>query len=257
MSDGTSLTVSVPRTPTAKRSIAFDTETTGLSHREGDRVIEIGAVEIIGNMPTENRFHAYINPGRRKVNPEATAIHGITDEDLADKPTMDKVMPLFLDFVGDSPLIAHNARFDTGFLNNELALLQKPFPGKFPTELRNEIIDTLDIARRRFPMARNTLDGLCSRFGVDNTNRVLHGALIDADLLAHVYVHLMGLTQLDLGDHPARGNSMNMAVGALVSASASRPVRPARPAVAPSDTENDLHAAFIAKIKNPVWAKFF
>nr|WP_250807682.1 DNA polymerase III subunit epsilon [Neorhizobium tomejilense] len=246
----------LPQT-SGKRAFALDTETTGLSHKDGDRVIEIGAVEIVGNMPTDNTFHMYINPGRRKVHPDALAVHGITDEFLADKPTMDEVMPLFLEFIGGDPLIIHNAPFDRGFLNAELRLLQKSKVRTFPQELGNEIIDTLDIARRRFPLARNTLDGLCTRFGVDSTNRVLHGALIDADLLANVYIHLMGLTQLDLGDHPGRGQAMNMSIGALVSASSNRPVRPARPAISPSDSENDRHAAFLGKIKNPVWSKFF
>ena len=240
------------------RTIAMDTETTGLSHKDGDRVIEIGCVEIIGNMPTENSFHMYINPGRRKVNPEAMEVHGITDEFLLDKPPMQDVMPKFLEFIGDSPLVIHNAPFDRGFMNAELGLLQKVKGLGLPSEIPNEIIDTLTIARKLFPMARNSLDALCTRYGVDRSKRVLHGALVDADLLAHVYIELMGWTKLDLGDHPLRSQSMNMSIESLVSSRGNRPVRPARAAVLPSETEAALHAAFVdKKIKDPVWAKFF
>lgn len=243
------------------RSIAMDTETTGLSYKDGDRVIEIGCVEIIGNMPTDNHFHMFINPGRRKVNPEAIEIHGITDEFLADKPQMHDVMPKFLEFIGDSPLIIHNASFDTGMLNNELELLQKAKEAKgmsFPQKLPNEIVDTLHIARRLYPMSRNSLDALCTRFNIDRSQRTLHGALVDSWLLAQVYIEMMGYNRLDLGDHPLRQQAMNMAIESLVSTTGSRPVRPARPAVFPSESEATLHSQFVdKKIKDAIWGKYY
>ncbi len=240
------------------RLIVLDTETTGLSYKDGDRVIEIGCVEVRGNMLTGEHYHVYINPGRRKVHPDAMAVHGITDEFLADKPTIDRIIHEFLDFIADSPIVIHNAPFDMGMLNNELELLQKVSGITVPTKLENEIIDSLTIARQLYPMARNSLDGLCARFGIDKSSRTYHGALIDADLLAQVYIDMMGYSRLDLGDHPLRKQSMNMAVEALVSTTGNRPVRPARPALFPSEAESELHAAFVdKKLKNPLWAKFF
>ncbi|MBY3433427.1 DNA polymerase III subunit epsilon [Rhizobium laguerreae] len=233
------------------RVISFDTETTGLSHRDGDRLIEFGAVEIEGNMLTGRHFHMFVNPGRRKVHPEALRIHGITDEFLVDQPPMAEVMPQFLEFVGDAPIVIHNAPFDMGFVNAELAMLKKP-------PLTNRIIDTLTEARKLFPMSQNTLDALCRRYGIDSTKRVKHGAHIDAELLAEVYINMLGLNQLDLGDNRIANQTMNMAVAALMSNSLSRPVRPARSAVMPSEAEIAAHAAFVdKKIKSPVWAKFF
>lgn len=233
------------------RYIALDTETTGLLHKEGDRLIEFGCVEVIGNMPTGKIFHEYINPGRRKVHPDALKVHNISDEFLRDKPTMSEVMPSFIEFLGDSPMVIHNAPFDMGFINNELELLKMaPLP--------NKVIDSLDIARKMYPMARNSLDGLCLRFGVDRSQRTYHGALVDADLLAQVYIHLMGLDRLDLGDHPLRNQAMNMAVETLIASGSSRPVRHPRPALAPNDSELERHGAFVdGEIKEPLWAKFF
>jgi DNA polymerase-3 subunit epsilon len=237
--------------PMKDRVISFDTETTGLSHRDGDRLIEFGAVEIIGNMVTGNYFHMFVNPGRRKVHPDAYAIHKISDEDLADKPQMSEVMPKFREFIGDSPIVIHNAPFDMGFVNNELAMLKQP-------QLSNEIIDTLTLARKLFPMSRNSLDALCARYGVDKSARVNHGAHIDAELLAEVYIHMKELNRLDLGDNPLERQKMNMAVASMVSTSLVRPVRPARPPHMPTEDEIAAHAAFVdKKIKNPVWAKFF
>lgn len=232
------------------RIIAMDTETTGLSHADGDRVIEIGCVEIIGNMVTGKHFHMYVNPGRRKVHPDAFAVHGISDEDVADAPPMSEVMPKFLEFVGDSPMVIHNAPFDMGFINAELGLLKM---GK----MKNEIIDSLTIARRQYPNAQNSLDGLCRRFGIDLSKRTLHGAHIDAELLATVYIHMTGLNQLALDGPRENGSSASLTVSSLVSSSLDRPVRPARPSLLPTEDELAAHAAFLAKkIKSPVWAKF-
>jgi DNA polymerase III subunit epsilon len=236
-------------------SFAMDTETTGISYKEGERVIEIGAVEMKGNIITGRTFHAYINPQGRRVDPEAFNVHGISDEFLKDKPTMDVVMQQFLDFVGDKPLVIHNAPFDTGFMNNELELLIKA-GHKLPNKLPNKIIDTLTIARKLYPMARNTLDMLCSRFGVDASGRDLHGALIDSYLLAEVYIEMMGFSKLDLGDHPLRRQNMSMAVETLVANKGTRPIRPARPALLPTTAELEMHAAFLSKkIPNSVWTK--
>ncbi|MCS4089519.1 DNA polymerase III subunit epsilon [Rhizobium sp. BK176] len=233
------------------RVISFDTETTGLNHRDGDRLIEFGAVEIVGNMITGKFFHMFVNPGRQKVHPDAFRVHGISDEDLKDKPSMDEVMPQFLEFIGDSPVVIHNAPFDMGFVNNELAMLKMP-------PLKNKVVDTLSEARKMFPMGQNSLDSLCRRYGIDTSKRVKHGAHIDAELLADVYINMLGLNQLNLGDNRFSSQPMNMAVASLVSGSLARPVRPARPALMPSEAEISAHSAFVEKkVKNPVWAKFF
>ena len=172
-------------------------------------------------------------------------------------------MPLFLEFIGDSPLVIHNAPFDTKFLNNELFLLQTNKKAKdkglsFPEKLPNQIVDTLTMARKMFPGGRNSLDSLCLRYGIDNSARVNHGAHIDAELLAQVYIEMLRLNQLGLDEKkPLENTSMNMAVTALVSTSLDRPVRPARPAILPSASELAAHTEFLEKkIKSPVWAKF-
>lgn len=232
------------------RVISLDTETTGLSHKDGDRVIEIGAVEIVGNMETGRIFRAFINPGRRKVHPDAFAVHNISDEFLRDQPAAREVLPKFLEFVGDSPVVIHNAPFDMGFLQNELKMAKMP-------EMGQKVVDTLKLARELFPMSRNSLDALCTRFSVDRTQRTYHGALIDASLLAQVYISMMGLNRLDLGDRPFQ-QQMNAAVTTLIGSGVQRPVRHVRDPMMASEAELDSHAAFIDKeIKNSMWAKFF
>ncbi len=174
------------------REICLDTETTGLKPEEGHRVIEIGAVELHNHIPTGRTFHVYINP-ERDVPEEAVKVHGLTAEFLADKPTFAEIVDDFLAFIGeDAPLVIHNAEFDRKFLNWELSIVGRP---AIPPE---RCIDTLEIARRKFPGAQNTLDALCRRFGVDNSARELHGALLDAQLLADVYIELIGGRQIDL-----------------------------------------------------------
>lgn len=182
------------------REVVFDTETTGLSHADGDRVIEIGAVELQKGFPTGRTFHVYVSPEGRAIHPDAQAVHGISDEDVADQPTFRDHFEAFRTFFADARLVAHNAPFDIGFLNAELRRLGEP-----PIE-PERVVDTLAIARRRFPGARNTLDGLCARFGVDTSRRDLHGALIDTELLAEVYLELTGGRQagLSLGDTAER-----------------------------------------------------
>ncbi|MFZ1814862.1 MAG: DNA polymerase III subunit epsilon [Rhizobiaceae bacterium] len=174
------------------REIIFDTETTGLRPEDGERVIEIGAVELIDRFPTGKTFHVYINPEGRAVHPEALRIHGITDEFLRDKPTFSVIVADFIEFVGDGMLVAHNAGFDMGFINAELARLgQSAIPP-------SRIIDTLMLARKRHPMGPNSLDALCQRYGINNSHRTYHGALLDSELLAEVYIELNGGRQATL-----------------------------------------------------------
>ena len=176
----------------ARREIVFDTETTGLSPADGDRVIEIGAVELENGFPTGRSFHVYINADGRAVHPEALAIHGISDQFLADKPRFAEIAPAFLEFVSDANLVAHNANFDMGFINAELARLG--IPAIEPAR----VTDTLQLARKRHPMGPNSLDALCSRYSVDNSHRTKHGALLDAELLAEVYIEMNGGRQAAL-----------------------------------------------------------
>jgi DNA polymerase-3 subunit epsilon len=168
------------------REIALDTETTGLSPKNGDRVIEIGAIEMVNQIRTGKQFHVYINP-QFPVSEGAFKVHGISNEFLADKPLMAEVIDGFLQFIGDSRLVIHNAQFDMGFLNNELQLLKRPFLGL------DVALDTLQMARKKYPGGQNSLDGLCKRFNIDLTGRTLHGALLDAELLADVYAEMMGV----------------------------------------------------------------
>lgn len=165
------------------RRIVLDTETTGLEYRLGDRVIEVGCVELVGRKLTGKRFHAYINP-ERPIDPGAQAIHGLTDEFLSDKPKFAAIAAELVDFIRGAELVIHNASFDVGFLNNELSLL-----GMEPlASLCEGVVDTLRMARETHPGRKNNLDALCERYGVDNSGRQLHGALLDAELLAEVYL---------------------------------------------------------------------
>ncbi|MER2508769.1 MAG: DNA polymerase III subunit epsilon, partial [Amaricoccus sp.] len=173
------------------REIVLDTETTGFDPLTGDRVVEIGAVELLNHLPTGRVFHAYVNP-ERAMPAEAFAIHGLGTEFLADKPVFAAIVDEFLAFVGDAKLVIHNARFDMKFLNAELGWVGR-------TRLaETRAVDTLDLAKRRFPGAPSTLDALCRRFGIDNSSREKHGALLDSELLAEVYLELIGGRQPDL-----------------------------------------------------------
>ncbi|MFA4969449.1 MAG: DNA polymerase III subunit epsilon [Sulfuritalea sp.] len=187
------------------RKIVLDTETTGLDFRTGDRVIEIGCVELRGRQLTGQRFHAYINP-QRVIDPGAIAIHGLTNEFLADKPKFAEVATDFMEFVRGAELVIHNAAFDVGFLNNELGLLQH----ESIEQICGEVIDTLRMAREMRPGKKNNLNALCSEFGVDNSGRQLHGALLDAELLAEVYLAMTrGQNSLEIEfDSPAVDYSM-------------------------------------------------
>ena len=220
------------------REIVLDTETTGLSPGEGHRVCEVACVELFNHVPTGRIFHRYVNPGR--AMPEgARAVHGLTDEFLAQHPPFEAIAEELMLFLSEGRLVAHNAEFDIAFLNAEFALLGRP-------QLTHEFEDTLALARKRYPGASNNLDALCKRFNIDTTAREKHGALIDCHLLASVYLELVGGRQpgLDLAAS-LYGNGGPDRV---------RPARPPRPHAA-SPEEYALHVAFLTKIKTPIWSQ--
>ena len=228
------------------REIVFDTETTGLSPGGGDRIVEIGCIEMIGRVETGRHFHCYFNPDRPMPS-EAEAVHGLSDIFLSDKPRFAEKAEELLEFIGDSPLVAHNAGFDFGFLNYELEQCGRG------SVCMSRMVDTLVLARSRHPGAKHSLDALCTRFGVDRSQRVKHGALLDAQLLAQVYIELTGGRQIGLGlvaAQPAGSETLGSAEPAQ------RPVRPPRPhAAAPEEVAR--HRAFMARIVNPLWDRFF
>ncbi|NBB81631.1 MAG: DNA polymerase III subunit epsilon [Verrucomicrobia bacterium] len=172
------------------REIVLDTETTGFDPEQGDRIVEIGAVELFNHMPTGRTYHEYINP-LRSMPQEAFEVHGLGDDFLRDKPVFEKIAQSFVDFIGDAKLVIHNAAFDMKFLNAELSRF------KFRKIPWDQAIDTLDIARRKYPGSPASLDALCRRFGIDNSSRTLHGALLDSEILAEVYLELIGGRQPD------------------------------------------------------------
>jgi DNA polymerase-3 subunit epsilon len=229
------------------REIVFDTETTGLSPLTGDRMVEIGCVELVNKVETGRTFHAYFNPGRAMPS-GAEAVHGLSDAFLADKPLFADRAEDLLDFLGDSQLVAHNASFDFGFLNHELAYCGRPLVSM------SRMVDTLAIARTKHPGAKHSLDALCSRFGVDRSIRVKHGALIDAQLLAQCYVELSGGRQIGLGlaDIITVEEKHDAAFGAGPSITIE--IRPPRPH-APSPEELEAHAAFLVTLTDPIWHK--
>ena len=229
------------------REIVFDTETTGLSPLNGDRVVEIGCVELVNRVETGRTFHAYFNPGRPMPS-EAEAVHGLSDRFLADKPAFADTVEELLVFIGESPMIAHNAAFDFGFVNHELGQCGRP------SVCMSRMVDTLSIARQKFPGAKHSLDALCTRFGVDRSQRIKHGALLDAQLLAQVYVELTGGRQigLTLVAELVEDDSAPADIAAVAQPAAPLIVRPARPHN-PSEEELARHAAFLAKIKDPIW----
>ncbi|WP_434615940.1 DNA polymerase III subunit epsilon [Azospirillum sp. B2RO_4] len=224
------------------REIVLDTETTGFKPEEGHRLVEIGCIELVNHLATGERFHVYLNP-ERDMPPEAFAVHGLSSEFLADKPLFNDVAADFVAFIGDSPLVIHNAAFDMHFLNWELKI------AGYPVMPKDRAIDTLLMARQKFPGSPATLDALCKRFGVDNSNRTLHGALLDAQLLAEVYLELLG----------GRQTGLSFAGGPASKSGSAGPVRIDRPfrearVFAVSDEEAAAHAEMLKKIKNPLWA---
>jgi len=226
------------------REIVFDTETTGLNPSAGDRVVEIGCVEIFNRVETGRSFHAYFNP-ERDMPFEAQEVHGLSNLFLSDKPRFAEKVEELLEFLEDSPLVAHNASFDFGFLNFELEKCGRPAVSL--TRMR----DTLSLARTKHPGAKHSLDALCMRFGIDRSQRIKHGALLDAQLLAQVYVELTGGRQIGLG----LADTDRAAVDASAGTVRTREFRPARPHHALPE-ELERHRAFIAKLVNPLWARF-
>jgi len=233
------------------REIVLDTETTGINPADGHRIIEIGALELVNQTPTGEQYHVYINP-QRDIDAGAVEIHGLTSEFLADKPAFDEIADAFLDFVGSSQLIIHNAPFDMGFINAELGRLGKP---TIPME---RATDTLTMARRKFPGAQANLNALCRRFEIDNSHRDLHGALVDADLLASVYIELLGGRQPDLSLEPAGLASKDGGVaqidGEATFAIRADPSKFNRPHEA-SEDELTAHAALVERLTDPVWRR--
>jgi DNA polymerase-3 subunit epsilon len=229
------------------REIIFDTETTGLDNRL-DRVIELGGIELDNHFPTGRTFHVYINPGDRKVHPDALAVHGISDESLKDKPGFAEIVDELLGFFGDARWVAHNATFDMGFINAELARLDLP-------AITNDLVtDTLALARRKHPMGPNSLDALCRRYGIDNSHRTKHGALLDSELLAEVYIELIGGRQTALGLTSADGGGGATEADDIVIAAGQRP-RPLGSRL--SVVEVEAHAALVAKMgEKAIWAKY-
>ncbi len=218
------------------REIVLDTETTGLDPLQGHRVVEIGCLELINHMPTGRSFHVYLNPDR-DMPAGAFQVHGLSEAFLSDKPRFHEIADDFVAFIGEGTLIAHNASFDVAFLNAELQRASRPsIPGE-------RVVDTLALARRKFPGANNSLDALCRRFNVDNSSRTLHGALLDSELLAEVYLELIG------GRQPGLVLSVQSVEASVM---VQRNVRPPRPH-APTEDELAAHTAFVAKIPGALW----
>ncbi|HSM53248.1 MAG TPA: DNA polymerase III subunit epsilon [Erythrobacter sp.] len=228
------------------REIVFDTETTGLDPASGDRMVEIGCIEMINRVPSGASFHAYFNP-ERDMPAAAEAVHGLSISFLSDKPRFAERAEELMEFLGDAPLVAHNAGFDFGFLNSELERI-----GMARVD-SGRMIDTVAIARKRHPGAKVSLDALCTRYGIDRSHRVKHGALLDAELLAQVYVELTGGRQIGL-ELAAETAVVEVEVSRSIAASAAlRPRREPRPH-APSEEELARHKAFVDRIDSPLWS---
>ena len=227
------------------REIVFDTETTGLNPATGDRMVEIGCIEMINRVETGRHFHAYFNP-ERSMPSEAEAVHGLSTIFLSAQPLFAEKVEELLDFIADAPLVAHNATFDFGFLNHELQLCGRP------VVCMSRMVDTLVLARTRHPGAKHSLDALCTRFGVDRSLRVKHGALLDAQLLAQVYVELTGGRQIGLGLVADTDPGEVRVSGRTVTV---REPRVPRPHFASAE-ELERHRAFIARLTSPLWERF-
>lgn len=234
------------------REIIFDTETTGLDHRI-DRVIEIGGIELLNHFPTGRTIHIYVNPGSQKVHPDALAVHGITDDFLRDKKSFEEIVHEVMEFFEDARWIAHNATFDMGFMNAELARIG------LPAILPERVVDTLAMARRKHPMGPNSLDALCRRYGIDNSHRMKHGALLDAELLAEVYIEMIGGRQTALG--------LSIDVGLSQGGSSAREDGPSielealvRPSPLPSrlsEEDRIAHQALVSMLgEKAIWSRY-
>lgn len=227
------------------REIVLDTETTGLSPTQGDRLVEIGCVELINHIPSGQTYHVYINP-QRSMPEEAFRVHGLSEEFLSDKPLFDAVAGPFRDFIGDATLVIHNAPFDMGFLNAELERAGQ-------SRLSNNVIDTVMLARQKHPGARVSLDALCKHYGIDNSRRTLHGALLDSEILAEVYLELLGGKQVSLA-------LMAEITVSPLEAMASRPIAAQRPVALPSRLsleERAAHEKMVASLgADSIWAHY-
>lgn len=236
----------IDATRTPAREIVFDTETTGIDPGSGHRLVEIGLVEMVGRVETGRVWHAYFNP-ERSMPPEAQAIHGLSAQFLSDKPLFSELVDQILEFIGDSILVAHNAQFDMGFLDHELGRCGRAVLGNA------RAVDTLALARSRHPGSKHSLDALCTRYGIDRTHRIKHGALLDAQLLAQVYIELTGGRQIGLDLTQASCAQPEVAArarfGPII---VQRPVRPARLHAA-DPLELERHAAFVARLTDPLW----
>lgn len=224
------------------REIILDTETTGLDPATGDRIVEIGALELLNHLPTGRTFHVYINP-ERDMPKEAEAVHGLSSTFLKDKPVFAAIVREFLEFIGDSALIIHNASFDVAFLNSELSFL------RLPAIEPERVVDTLHIARQKHPGSANSLDALCRRYGIDNSRRTKHGALLDSELLAEVYLELIGGRQTALILEATRTKRTATTVAA--------PILQHRPSPLPprlTQDERQAHAVFVAGLgEQAIW----
>ena len=230
------------------REIVLDTETTGIDPKTGDRLIEVGAVELLNHIPTGRTFHKYCNP-QRAVSEGAFKVHGLSDTFLSDKPLFSEIADALVEFCGDARLVIHNAPFDVGFLNMEYARLGAKAP---PPIVLDSVVDTLPMARRKHPGAPANLDALCSRYGIDTSRRTKHGALLDAQILAEVYIELLGgkQTGFDLG-----AGAVAEAVADFGAESVVRTARTTRARL--TDAERERHAAFRASLGvNAIWAEY-
>ncbi|MGL4810463.1 MAG: DNA polymerase III subunit epsilon [Beijerinckiaceae bacterium] len=230
-----------------QREIVLDTETTGLDWAKGDRIIEIGCVELVNHIPSGQTFHVYINP-QCPVHPDAMRVHGITDEFLKDKPVFAAIADDFLGFIGDATLVIHNASFDIGFINAEIGRL-----GHAAIAM-TRVVDTLALARRKHPGAANSLDALCARYGIDNSRRTHHGALLDSEILAEVYGELIGGRQAAFGLAPVMNGETVSNNGTVTSLLRQRP-EPLPPRL--TEQEQQAHAAFVAGLgSDALWKQF-
>ena len=235
------------------REIVLDTETTGISASGGHRIIEIGALELVNHTPTGNNLHLYINP-QRDIEDGAFAVHGISSEFLADKPVFADIVEQFMQFVGEDQMVIHNASFDMAFINAELARLSLP---EYPM---SRAVDTLAMARKKFPGAQANLNALCRRFEIDNSHRDLHGALVDADLLTEVYIELLGGRQPNLSLDVARTEQQeqqqaNETPIAQSGFSMRRDAAKFSRSHMPSDAELSAHEGFLKEIEDPIWKR--
>lgn len=224
------------------REIIFDTETTGFDPKKGDRMVEIGCIELVNRVPSGATYHAYFNP-ERSMPAEAEAVHGLSDAFLADKPLFSQCAQEFLDFIGDAPMVAHNATFDFNFINAELELCG------LPAVSLDRMVDTLALAKVRHPGAKLSLDALCSRYGIDRSHRTKHGALLDSELLAQVYVELRGGRQIGLG---LDSENTEIVTESKILVRKDRPFRQPRPHAATAE-EMAAHAAFLQSVDAPLW----